>query len=257
MERMYQRLLFLAASMALLAVCWKAAPGEGAPAPAAQTLGTEAGADRPEGGPAWNTPFYTYCDEAGNLQLELYFDQAAGQGRGTRYVREAGETAAYSFSLSVPGRELYMGALDFLPYKEDVSSCQGTNGAEMAEDYQEFWEYDAGGKPVRFFSQGFLDDPHLPEQPADLITVDFFYREDGSLCRKSYSHNAWLFGTTGCSAEVWYDALERPAFANCYITHGSLEYYYIYAGEDPQPDCCLCLDFCGGDRPCAELHAYA
>lgn len=97
------------------------------------------------------------------------------------------------------------------------------------EDYRESWEYSDDGKPLRFRAQGSSGDPAL-ESPVQVIAVDFFYWEDGSLCRKHYRHNAYLMGTTG-----------------------SLEYYDLYTGDSPEPDCCLYLDFFGEDC-LAELY---
>ena len=54
--------------------------------------------------------------------------------------------------------------------------------------------------------------------------------------------------------EADYDELERPVFVHGYITYGTL--YYLYTGENRQPDYGLCLDFNGGDGRYTELHPY-
>lgn len=92
--------------------------------PVVQRLETEPS----EESSAWDAPFYTYYGEAGNLQLELYFDPETGRGRGPGMI----------------------------------------------------------GTP-------------------------------------------W----TGSLAKAYYDELERPMFVRCYITHSSLEFYYIYQSESP------------------------
>lgn len=273
MKGMRQRLLFLAVSAVMLAVCRNTAPGEkdpvyqpvfrgqGEPASAVQVRGTEENTDQPKNGPAWDTPFYTYCDEAGNLQLELYLDTETGQGFGTRYDWDSWDgqravPALYTFSFDSASPDEAWGFLDAWQAPYSVMSVWGTDGSELVEDYQAFWEYDTDGRPVRFRSQGGIDDSNF-EAPVRVLEFAFFYREDGSLCRKSYHHEPWLFGTTGSSAEVYYDELERPVFARCYITHGHLEFYYLYTKETPQPDCCLYLDFFSGETSLyAVFHPY-
>lgn len=269
----HQRLLFLAASAVMLAVCWKAAPGETGPvyppvsqeqerpAPAVQMPAEKAAPSLPEDSLAWDTPFYTYYDEAGELQLELYFDPESGRGRGTRYDwngpdgrRKVPEPWTFAFDAVSPDEAWPWLGVWQEPYA--VQSVWGTDGAEAAADYQETWEYDSAGKPVRVCAQGVIDDPHF-EGPARLLELAWFYREDGTLCRKSYYHESWLFGTTYASAEAYYDELERPVFVRGYITHGTLEFYYLYTGESQQPDYGLCLDFNGGYGPYTELHPYA
>ena len=238
-NRHVQRLLFLAASAAVLTACLLiGTPDSGVPEEAIS---------------AGDTPFYTFYDGAGNLQLELYLDPETGQGRGTRHVRREGEAGLweYTYSFTLAG-ENSMGEPAFFPDKAYVGSCLGTDGSELVEDYRESWEYREDGQPLRFYAQGVSDDPQLAA-PTDVVTVDFFYRQDGSLCRKHYWHNTYLMGTTGSPADIFYDALERPVYAECYITHGSLEYYYLYAADSLEPEGCLCLDFFGEDC-LAELH---
>lgn len=247
MKDLTQRLLFLTASAAILAVCWKAVPaGENAAEPL-------------EDGPPRDVPFYTHYDEVGNLQLELYFDPGTGQGKGARYDWDSLDgqrevPVLYPFTFDSTSPDEAWGWLDAWQEPYSVKTIWGTDGAEAVEGYQETWEYDDSGKPVRFSSQGSIDDPNFTT-PVRVLEFEFFYREDGSLCRKSYHHESWLFGTTGSTAKAYYDGLERPVFVRCYITHGSLEFYYIYQSESRGPDYCLCLDFNGGE--CwAELHPY-
>lgn len=275
MKGMGQRLLFLVASAAVMAGALKAVCQEeretaaelhSPPRVQEETAISEQKPEQrelslAENGPAWDTPFYTYHDEAGNLQLELYFDAETGRGQGTRYDWDSWDgqravPALYTFSFDSASPDEAWGFLDAWQAPYSVMSVWGTDGAEDVEDYQEFWEYDADGKPARFYSQGGIDDPNF-EAPVRVLEFEFFYREDGSLYRKSYYHNSWLFGTTGSPAEVYYDELERPVFVRCYITHGHLEFYYLYTKANPQPDCCLYLDFFGGETSLyAVFHPY-
>ena len=75
-----------------------------------------------------------------------------------------------------------------------------------------------------------------------VIEITYFYRDDGTLEKKEGFYNAWIFGTVGCSERCFYDAQGRLIYSSAYITHGSLDYYYIYEGENAAPAYCLCLD---------------
>ena len=102
-NRCFQRLPFLLAGAAVIAACLpKGTPGGGTERTASQPRqtagaavaagGAEPEQAAPEAGPARDMPFYTYRDEDGNLQLELYLDPETGQGWGARYVHSGGET---------------------------------------------------------------------------------------------------------------------------------------------------------------------
>ena len=51
-----------------------------------------------------------------------------------------------------------------------------------------------------------------------------------------------LFGTTGSSREFFCDEAGRLCYERAYITHGSLDCYYIYEGENAAPAYGLSLD---------------
>lgn len=77
-----------------------------------------------------------------------------------------------------------------------------------------------------------------------MVTINYIYREDGTLFCRNYHHDARTFSSTLCSLNSFFDEKERLVYERGYITHGSLEYYYIY--EDDTPAYCLCLDYNGG-----------
>lgn len=49
---------------------------------------------------------------------------------------------------------------------------------------------------------------------------------------KEYSHHDLVFGSTLCSLDSFYDTHERVIYERGYITHGHLEYYYLYEDRD-------------------------
>lgn len=252
MRQVWKRAVFLVAAAVLIVAAWKT------PWPEVQTAQSPdlsaPGCTEEAGVPTGETPFYTFRDGAGNLQLELYFDPATGRGWGTRTVcRDGEEPEAVFFSFEAPGGD-YAQRPGFAD-KDAVSAFGGGSGAELVTDYREEWAHDADGKPVQFTSWGKSREPGGEQTPVRIITVDFSYGENGRLQHKSYSHNSRIFGTTGDSVEVWYDEQERPAFASCYITHGRLEYYFLYTGEEAAESGLLYLDFFGGHAPCyAEFY---
>ncbi|MBC5738444.1 hypothetical protein [Lawsonibacter faecis] len=188
------------------------------------------------------TAYFTCVDEADRLLLELYFDEEAGKGCGFRYdvSAAAGPPPAFvSFAFNGVKSGVWE---DEGPYC--VKSFYGTDGAEYVSDYQEFYEYNEAGKPVCFRSTG-VDEDRPTDEPFTVVHIDFLYRDNGTLWSKKYGHDALLFGTTYSPAYLYYDRRERVTRIDCYITHGSLEYYFVYKDDGDRPDYCLKLDFMG------------
>ena len=203
-------------------------------------------------------PAFTYLDEEGRPQLELYLDEAAGAGCGFRYDRdESGQVWIYGFALArapEAGRQEVWGQPAILEYEGlggwggleagpwSTLSVWGTDGSEEAAGYQETLTRTADGKPLHFHSSALAPEGEGVQGPLDMLDIEFFYREDGTLRCKQYFHNERMFGTTFFNSQLYYDEAERLAFVHGYITHGALEYYYIYRGEETVPAWCLCMD---------------
>lgn len=192
-------------------------------------------------------PFYQYFDRYGNLQLELYADESLETICGISYTyRFNGElekvVSMSGFSLCTIMEAKWNGNDPFL-----FESIDGTNGADYVEDYEESIVYTKEGKPDYFLSLGRIEDRPEPDQQQKVLEINFIYREDGTLFCRDYSHNSWVFGTTLCSQDSFYDEYDRIVFERGYITHGHLEYYYIYddEGEDKasKPTYILCIDY--------------
>lgn len=75
-----------------------------------------------------------------------------------------------------------------------------------------------------------------------LLEIEFTYREDGTLRRRDYAHNMMALETWHSVTHSFYDTQERLLYEDCYITHGSMDYYYIYQDDKEQPTYCLMLD---------------
>lgn len=190
-------------------------------------------------------PFYELHDRFGNLLLELYLDEQSGIGCGLRHV-------IYFVDDSTKTEELYGFAFDSVEEAEweepkiyIQESVYGGNGADSVEDFKEELECTDDGKPEHYRSTGIIDwlgDEEIPIAPANILSIDYIYREDGTLYRRDYVHNPYIFATTSCSLDSYYDEAERLIYENGYITHGDYENYYIYTDEGRKPVYGLMLD---------------
>jgi len=189
-------------------------------------------------------PVYQYFDRYGNLQLELYVDEDREQMCGIiyryRFNTELEKVVSMKgFTLCSMTEAEWNGHDPFI-----FQSVYGTSSTdyEDVKDYEENTEYTDAGKPDCFVAKGRID-----EQMQDILKIDYIYREDGSLFLRDYYHNDWVFGTTLQSLDSFYDEQERVVFESGYITHGKLEYYYIYEDRDgktaDKPAYILYLDY--------------
>lgn len=196
-------------------------------------------------------PFYQCYDVFGNLMIELYFDEETETGCGIRYetfynsnLEKKATMSGFSFS-SLENRkwtdpETY--ALKPYGKTDNVKEIDGI------ENYEESVEYLKDRRPDYFQSQGivsWLGDDSTNEI-ATILTINFIYRNDGTLFYKYYSHNPFVFETTKSTMHIYYDELERIKYESDYVTHGHLEYYYIYKNNDKNPSYCLGLDYSHG-----------
>lgn len=153
-------------------------------------------------------PLYQYFDRYGNLKLEFYFDEDTKKGCGITYQ--------YRFTSDLEKIFGMKGfAIDGVAEKEPQYTSKGSID----------WLKDAGD--------------YVKE---NIRNVDFIYREDGSLFCRKYWHNGYVFGTTYADMYSYYDETGRLVYESAYITHGRLEYYYIYEKDKELPSYLLYLD---------------
>lgn len=194
-------------------------------------------------GYAGEAPFYQYYDRFQNLQLELYLDEEEQRYYGIAYIHRINSDLEpvvdmLGFAGHGIGEERWEEGQTFaLPFAGDAG------GAE--EGYRETVEYTESGKPDHFLAQGMTDDCGV-ETLSNLVEIDFIYREDGTLFCRDYQHDARTFGSNLCGRDSFYDEKERLIYENGYLTHGSCEFYYVYAGEEEKPVYRLYLDYNGG-----------
>lgn len=194
-------------------------------------------------------PVYQYFDQFGNLELELFADENGEQLCGISYINKINSDLEKAitmkgFTLCSP-REVKWNGVD--PYT--FRSVYGTTGAERknVKDFEENIEYTEFGKPDCFVSRGRVEGWSAEDEMQDIVRIDFTYREDGTLFYRDYYHSHQAFGTTLQGLHSFYDEQERVILERGYITHGQLEYYYIYEDTDGEtadkPTYVLYLDY--------------
>ena len=196
-----------------------------------------------EFGFADSEPMYQYFDQYGKLQLEVYMDDTMETICGIYHEYafnselEKVDFSQYGFTLRV----LYEGEWEERDkYSlKNVNGYDGTESGDWITDYEANTAYREDGRPDYFESSGRIDD--FPER-STLISINFVYREDGTLYYRDYDHNSLAFETSLSYLDSYYDEKERVVYEKGYITHGHVEYYYIYEDESDKPAYCLCLD---------------
>lgn len=191
-------------------------------------------------------PYYTYYDEEDRLQLELWLDEKNRCGGGIRYVRypnSEGEVSLKGFVFYEVNRnfESDVGS-DPYDWEEEADGIQHYIDNEWIWQYEEQKEYNAAGR-LSFYKGTCVTD-FYSDDPLDMTVVsgEYTYRKDGSLLSCHRFRSDMIFGTWGHTRTSWYDEKEREVYATQYVTHGSVEDYYIYDGESETPLCVLELD---------------
>lgn len=190
-------------------------------------------------------PLYQFYDRSHNLQMEIYLDEESLKGCGIRYKYYSSSeiekaVSMYGFTFDTVYEQKWVEPDIF-----SVKAYDGGDGAGSVSEYEEYFEYTEDGKLDYFKSQGVIDwlgDEEDEKEPSDILKINFVYRDDGTLYRKEYVHNSFVFGTTCSTIESLYDEKERLLYEDCYITHGSYEYYYIYEDDGKKPAYCLGVD---------------
>lgn len=193
---------------------------------------------------AESTPFYEYTLPDGSIRLILYYDEQTGLGCGIRYFeRDPSDivtSGIYGFSFvgMTDEADLWSDGLsvDYTKFE----SCYGETGSDYVSSYEENIEYDDAGKVVHFDSSGIYEEDD--EEPSYILWMDYEYDDNGLLNHRQYYHNPRIIGTWYQVWDSYFDGLGRLEHEYLYITHGWVDYYYIYSDESAQPSYCLFLD---------------
>lgn len=193
-------------------------------------------------GVAEKEPFYEYDNDDGSKRLILFYDEETEEGCGIRYYKRTSDifvsSGAYGFTFKKKEEGIWK--LTDTDYLKAVS-VNGNTGEEDVSEYEENYEYDSAGRVTHFESTGiltFLEDP----EKQYLLIIDYEYDQNGNLKHRIYQHNSWLFGTSFSTWKSYFDSQGRREYEDIYITHGSIDYYYIYADGSRKSDYVLVLD---------------
>lgn len=77
---------------------------------------------------------------------------------------------------------------------------------------------------------------------ADKSEIKLSYQENGKLDTVNYQRSPWIYGTTGQTGEIHYDAEGRMIYEDSYITHGTIYKFYLYNDDEINPWACISID---------------
>lgn len=188
------------------------------------------------------TPFFENYDSDGNKRLTFYYDEQTQKGCGIRYYEiyydTYTETRMSGFTFDRIQDDVWdQEEIDYF----DTVSIEGTTGSEDIEEYREETMYNENGQITHYGSLGIV--PWMEDtEPESILSIDYQYHDNGQLSKRCYVHNGSVFGTTGTTWDSYFDEDGRIIYECMYITHGSLDTYYIYMTESSQADYILMLD---------------
>lgn len=123
-------------------------------------------------------------------------------------------------------------------------------------DYEKSMEYTTDNKPAYFLVKGNDGTGEKEGEHVMLMQILYIYRDDGTLYDRHYRHNSYWAGSTRSSVDSLYNERERLVYEQAYITHGTLEDYYIYPDDSDKPAYCLEFDYAGGAAPITTMVRY-
>lgn len=182
-------------------------------------------------------PTYSYYDEDGNLQMELYYDFTENHGCGIRYyyVKEYGEMKGFVLEAPVSG-----------PFRKadadtirTIDSIVEQDNWIQVSDCDEVYKYDEAERLQSYEVCGVAYSDEVGElydgEPCWLTTTEFEYWENNSVKKKAYSRNWVIWGQIGQSYTQYFDQEERLIYDIGYASPGFYENYYIYEDNSDIP----------------------
>lgn len=195
-------------------------------------------------------PFYQYYDEdSGALQLTLYYDAYDGTGGGIRYFPSQPDRVPEGFLFNSADKLHSSTFFTELAKRTDADpyAQAAPDGYDPAQDseiahFQEARRQTDDGRPLHYLAQGWITYLDPEEHMSDIVEIDWTYREDGSLKQRSYRRNYFVYDTFNSAVQGYYDTQGRLVHEQGYITHGSVDYYYIYQENARTPAYYLYID---------------
>lgn len=177
-------------------------------------------------------PFYEYFDEEGEKLFTIYYDPNTGNGCGISYY--LGRGFVFSETEGVRWEDIRK---DYFT----IETIRGETCPEEVSDYEENVEYDNEGRMIHYESFGVWEKGSGVEREF-ILRLLYEYDSNGSLLKREYSHNSSLFGTWCSYIYSRFDEAGRVEYESAYITHGSLEYLYIYQNDSAKASYALEID---------------
>ena len=183
-----------------------------------------------------DVPLLKYLVPDESFEVYLYYDPETHIGCGYQIWQENPDMPDYAFAFDNSQEETW--DKDYYA----LVSVEGGSDGSWLDDYQTNIVYDDNGNLLQFESTGFVDWIGDEGITTTILSFTYEYDDNGTLRYREYHHSSYVFATSLSYLYTYFDELGRPVFEKGYITHGHLEYYYIYTGSEMTPTYRLCLD---------------
>lgn len=176
-----------------------------------------------------------------NCLVESYFDESKNlyyNFFAYSFVDKSGYVFCYSVRTLKDGVEMYNdGFSSKIPDLNDFTATDGSDGSQFVEDWYEKKEYD--GELIRSYTSGgkslyTINKCDEEGDEIELVSCEYFYDAEGNLDYFVKYQNPWLWGTPWQTKAYYYDKEGLCTSASYYITHGSVDIYYVYANGQPK-----------------------
>lgn len=176
-----------------------------------------------------------------NCLVESYFDESKNlyyNFFAYSFVDNSGYVFCYSVRTLKDGVEMYNdGFSSKIPDLNDFTATDGSDGSQFVEDWYEKKEYD--GELIRSYTSGgkslyTINKCDEEGDEIELVSCEYFYDAEGNLDYFVKYQNPWLWGTPWQTKAYYYDKEGLCTSASYYITHGSVDIYYVYANGQPK-----------------------
>lgn len=198
---------------------------------------------------AGSAPIYEFYDRMDNLRLELYGKESEDLFCGILYLYFYDSKKEKCFRMT----GFVVDDIEDAKWVDDTWSLADSLDDS---DYEKSMEYTTDNKPAYFLVKGNDGTGEKEGEHVTLMQILYIYRDDGTLYDRHYRHNSYWAGSTRSSVDSLYDERERLVYEQAYITHGTLEDYYIYPDDSDKPAYCLEFDYAGGAAPITTMVRY-
>ncbi|MDF2542841.1 MAG: hypothetical protein K0S47_2559 [Herbinix sp.] len=109
--------------------------------------------------------------------------------------------------------------------------------------------YDSSGKLIKIegdFSKSNIEsniDKDLKDKNNEVKSdITLCYQQNGKLDTVKYQRSPLVYGTTDQTGEIHYDEAGRILYEDSYITHGTINKFYLYKDDERTPWACISID---------------